>query len=497
MLDTISTSISKFKGNSKQVIVDVVQAIKDFDNLHTNDNDYEEKAKTNCKDILSWLFLVTIDKIQVIPTMGCVNRELIDHFSEIETDLLSSPNDNNAQTNNEDIGKAVGEALKPSLELLATSASTTQEFMQKLTQIQASSSDKTSKSFKKIAPKYQKLLLIASSVQQEGIPVELNDQAMEFFNQSSVLNAQIFLNSHLDSLQIECTISSALTSLLMHGTFLWTNSLTPSGLALSVIMSNDILRNNLLQEGIVLDYSTKHEMSNQSLAKLTKTQVLFPTTIEASIERFKAIHALVELCFGQNSFPQQGIRKFINNCIDNKNVLRTKYFLDDMFISKLHFMFDDRLNKWLEQCGRAEDVMETDLNLIQFSTIFSDIHLNRFYCDLPDNISKIVKRKSEDEVTNEEKKKKLKKQAQSNAVELINNNKQEADWKVRINERFDTVFKGKTKEGPMLSIGCKPCLKFHGKGYCFSDCIYIKSHKQLTGDDKTKTSKFFKQLRGE
>ena len=173
------------------------------------------------------------------------------------------------------------------------SASTTQEFMQKLTQIQASSSDKASKSFKKIAPKFQKLLLIGSSVQQEGIPVELNDQAMEFFNQSSVLNVQIFLNSHLDSLQIECTISSALTSLLMHGTFLWTNSLTPSGLASSVIMSNDILRNNLLQEGIVLDYSTKHEMSNQSLAKLTKTQVLFPTTIEASIERFKAIHALV------------------------------------------------------------------------------------------------------------------------------------------------------------------------------------------------------------
>jgi hypothetical protein len=103
------------------------------------------------------------------------------------------------------------------------------------------------------------------------------------------------------------------------------------------------------------------------------------------------------------------------------------------------------LIKWLEQCGRAEDVMETDLNLIQFSTIFSDIHLNRFYCDLPDNISKIVKRKSEDEVTNEKNKKKLKKQAQSNALELINNNKQEADWKVRINERFDTVFKEKKR----------------------------------------------------
>ena len=65
--------------------VDVVQAIKDFDNLYTNDNDYKDKAKTNCKDILSWLFLVIADKIQIIPTMGCVNIELIDHFSAIET----------------------------------------------------------------------------------------------------------------------------------------------------------------------------------------------------------------------------------------------------------------------------------------------------------------------------------------------------------------------------------------------------------------------------
>ena len=84
--------------------------------------------------------------------------------------------------------------------MLATSASSTQDFMHKLTQIQAQNSDKSTRSFKKIAPKYQKMLLIASS-HGEVLPMELNDQAMEFFNQSSVLNAQIFLNSHLESLK--------------------------------------------------------------------------------------------------------------------------------------------------------------------------------------------------------------------------------------------------------------------------------------------------------
>ena len=79
----------------------------------------------------------------------------------------------------------------------------------------------------------------------------------------------------------------------MHGSFLWSNTLTPSGLASSVITSSDVIRNDVLQEGIVLDYSTKHEMSNNSLNKLTKTQVLFPTNVDTSFENLKQFMLLL------------------------------------------------------------------------------------------------------------------------------------------------------------------------------------------------------------
>jgi hypothetical protein len=52
--------------------------------------------------------------------------------------------------------------------MLATSASSTQDFMHKLTQIQAQNLDKSTRSFKKIAPKYQKMLSIASSHDWSG-----------------------------------------------------------------------------------------------------------------------------------------------------------------------------------------------------------------------------------------------------------------------------------------------------------------------------------------
>ena len=112
------------------------------------------------------------------------------------------------------------------------------------------------------------------------------------------MNAQIYLNSYLEAREIECTISSALATVLMHGSLTWSNEMTPSGLAASVISLRDIINNCTLYEGIVLDYSIKYEISNDSLKKLTKMQVLYPTDIEAMIYRLDALAALCEFFLG-------------------------------------------------------------------------------------------------------------------------------------------------------------------------------------------------------
>ena len=48
----------------------------------------------------------------------------------------------------------------------------------------------------------------------------------------------------------------------MHGSFLWSNSTTPSGLTASVIKTKETISNDTLYEGIGLDYSIKHEITN-------------------------------------------------------------------------------------------------------------------------------------------------------------------------------------------------------------------------------------------
>ena len=178
---------------------------------------------------------------------------MIDYFKKIEGDSLN-PSSISSNTNN------VENSLKRPLEIMAMSASTTTDCLQKLAQIQAQSNNKSLKSFSKLAPTYQQMLLIASS-KGEAVPSKLGDEALSFFSQSSTLNAQIFINSYLENLKIEVSVSAAVTTSLQHGSFVWYNSLTPSGFASSVLTSMEIMRPDLLHEGIVLDYSTKHEMS--------------------------------------------------------------------------------------------------------------------------------------------------------------------------------------------------------------------------------------------
>ena len=73
---------------------------------------------------------------------------------------------------------------------------------------------------------------------------------------------------------------------------MWSNAITPSELAALIILTKDIIGNNTLYEGIVLDYLTKHEINEDLLSKLTKTQVIYPTDTKATIHRIDTLTAL-------------------------------------------------------------------------------------------------------------------------------------------------------------------------------------------------------------
>ena len=487
LCQVVSESIETNQGDCKQLLLQVVQAIKAFDTKNSTDTNYVDKAKQKCKDILFWIYLASKndETIQPIPTTTNMNRRIKKTLEDIEESCLLTRNKTTNNNLDENFAAALGNHLKRPLEIIATSNTTQSDLLRSFQTQHEKANDKSSKSFTKLPNEYQNMLLVASS-QGEVTAMEINEQAKAFFKCSNNLNANIMLNSLLETSGIDCSVSTAMTQALMCGCFLWRNALTPSGFAASVIVSQDNLRMDTLHEGMVLELSTKFEMSAASLEKLTKTTIRYPTTIEGLIERLRALKTLSSFFFNDLSHVAQGLTSLTLKCMDNKALLRARAMVDDEFISKLICCVDDRLYQWLKECSRATYAKDTTIELTNFGEIFHDIQMNRFHYKLPVSVKKLAPPREEG---------KLQKKMRETVRHI--NRTQERDWKLRQNEQWESVFRHRSTDGPLLSVRCRPCLKYHCKGSCFEDCPNKESHTKLQNEDKSKTANFIKQLRGE
>ena len=491
LVNPISSAISASKGNAKVVLLATVATIMDFDASHIGDDEYKDIASQKCKPLLFWLFLAIQNNtfVQPIQSEGCGSVKVVKEFEKTTMDCLNGGTSDNSGSHLL--------SLKRPLEIMAASVTSTQSLLQSMSQIQHQVSDKSSKSFKKIPVQYQNMLLVASSVGQ-AIPESLNEDAMDFFSNSNSMHGQLKLNSMLEAARLQVSVSPALATCLQNGCFLWTNVFTPSGLAGSVMTTENVIRADSLHNALVLEYSTKFEMSNSSLAKLTKTSVVFPTSVHESIDRFNALRIISAFFFGEISIIPQSLLALTNWCENNKNLIQTRILMDPEFLAKFTLCVDDRIHQWLQQCCTAKMITDTEIRLLNFKEICMDIQVQRFFYSLPPSVKTLdLSTNSKNDATiapngNGKKQKQEKVQAKQ-----VRNNNVLNEVKLRDNEAWNTIFSGKSKDGPMLSFGCQGCVKWFTKGICYDDCFFRASHKQLIGTDTNLYCSYVKKLRGE
>ena len=237
LLDSVNQAIVSLNGNAATVLLKTIKAIKEFNSSHADDDEFVDKAKTKCSNFVHWLFLVysSHNSIKGIPVVGCSSKKISLKLTEITSKEIPK---------NHDVAKSISEkvelSLKRPFEVLAATSSSTTDFMEKLTQLQSQNSDKCTKSFKKIPQKYQNMILVASSV-SEVTELDYQADGSNFFKCSSTLNTLVMLNSLLETEGIECSVSAAVATALLYGSFLWKDSLSPSGFAASVLTSEGVL----------------------------------------------------------------------------------------------------------------------------------------------------------------------------------------------------------------------------------------------------------------
>ena len=69
--------------------------------------------------------------------------------------------------------------------------------------------------------------------------------------------------------------------------------------------------------------------------------------------------------------------------------MRTKFYCDKIFLVKFILSIHNRINKWLTECGQAQKVEDTSIELLDFNLIILDLKLSHFFCDLPESIKVI------------------------------------------------------------------------------------------------------------
>jgi hypothetical protein len=484
LIRPLSTAIEAHKGAPEAIFFDMITAIKDFDELHKEDASFTEKAAIKCKLFIHWLYVAVNDEsengIAQIQFAPCSNEGLIAEARNFERAQFVQPQNPQAQ---------VTQALVAPLEQLAASSKTTQEAVLKMTTIQEKDSSSSEKSFSKIPASYKHMILNACSV-GEAQPSKVGDDAMEFFKLPGIRQAHIHLNSLLDSKGIRVSISHAAANALFCGAFKWSNLLTPSGFSASVLESESFLRSDILRDAMVLEASTKFGISDEYVDKLTKTSIQFPTTSEDLIERFKAMQEFGTLFFKMESFIAQFYISLVNWSIKSRRILDLRIAMDPKFIAKFLVATDSRVNLYLETCMSSESPMDVSHRYLDSRKLCEDIEVNSFHYNLPSSVKSVsttpigagTKRKADD---------------RSQQGERMNNSNMVEAWKLRPGESYTNVFSHKVSSGPMLSMGCFGCHKFHNKGFCYSDCANVKSHCALKGDDFFQFDNRIKVLRGE
>ena len=187
-----------------------------------------------------------------------------------------------------------------------------------------------------------------------------------------------------------------------------------------------------------------------------------------------------------------------------KHIIKAKIVSDHLFVAKIMYAIDIRVQRWLEQCKGASSRCAVDDRIIDFREIISDIGNCRFNIELPPSFTQptVTPRMIDDSNPgrNPRKRKGLDEKENENKKRMVNNENQLEEFNMIAGETWKGTFCGKCVEDCPNWSGTKVkmCPRWHSKGDCFSDCRDSESHvpdSSIPDGKKTAFRGYLKKIR--
>jgi hypothetical protein len=225
------------------------------------------------------------------------------------------------------------------------------------------------------------------------------------------------------------------------------------------------------------------------LSTMTDRSLFRPLSIDDLLSNVSVIQGILEIYVGAESVIAQKVADFHFAIRSNKSDLKLNLASDDTLLTKIQFVFDTRLNKWLGKVyENADNLLEVNHKLINFESIIDSIMYGTFSTELPPNLLPSTLAKKRAEPPGDDEKEYPKQKQRKGDV----NDKIVSEFKLKDGEKWNMFTKDPNNLRP-----ASVCMMFHILGHCpqGKNCKRAKSHGTLTAAQKEQTAAFIEDRR--
>jgi hypothetical protein len=490
----------------EQLFIEALSAIQEFDVNHSTIKSVPSAA-THCMPYLQFLWACTQEKVvSPLEMYPSSSSSIVSWSTELHRKhIISLVSPTTVPT-----GPVFGGPSDATMSDLSKNISEQNLEMERSRVSRETSSSEKKTSFANLFQSTQNMILNASSANQVTASVEPSDAAKEFYKQSNVAKARIWLEKKLTSeMRCHVAVNPAMVTNLYSGNFLRYQAATPSNFSVFNLMKPTPNSVRSQKECMMLNLKITHGKgaSDEDLAAWTKQAIRICADMTEVSHAFRNTRCCASIFFKESSTIVSAMRSWEYHISSHLIEYEDRAASNSQFISMLVYAVDTRLHLWLKNCEEAAlDQRDTVLdNLIDFSQMQSDILTGNFYQELPTCIRqhavpKAASRKSaaadsdsDDEVASKRSKKPKKSSGDGRQVQ---NPDQIQDWIVPI-DVFRSKFAGKNlKKRVLWGKDRFMCVRFHTLGYCFDDCYNQVSHvlkkSEIPADKQTAFGAFCK-----
>jgi hypothetical protein len=241
-----------------------------------------------------------------------------------------------------------------------------------------------------------------------------------------------------------------------------------------------------------LELLQKLEIEKQEvLQTLTDKSLYKPGSMDDVIRNIETIQGTMEIYLGSQCAIVQRIVDFIQSIKQYRLNLEFKAAADENLLTKIQYLFDSRLNTWMEDVyENADRLANVSHSLIDFTTIIQNIFEGSFCVSLPQSLLPATTSRTKRLTPDGEESQKQKDDSEPKEKHRKGaiNPSPNPDWKLKDGEKWEHFNRDPDNLRP-----ASVCYLYHVLGHCpqGQQCRRAKSHCKLTNESIIRQTKEF------